>query len=81
MGAHTLADIDWFARLGRVSGRPVLWSSINWLANRPDFHREQFEYVEPYFREGLRLYGNTNIHLGRIKNQEAIRFPRIGIAL
>jgi N-acyl-D-aspartate/D-glutamate deacylase len=72
MGAHTLDDIDWFARLGRASGRPVLWSSINWLAKRPDFHREQFEYVDRYFREGLRLYGNTNIHLGRIKDEAAI---------
>jgi N-acyl-D-aspartate/D-glutamate deacylase len=85
MGAHTLDDIDWFAQLGRVSGRPVLWSSINWLANRPDFHREQFEYVDRYFREGLRLYGNTNIHLARIKDQEAyaeiIRHPYSNVGM
>jgi len=71
MGAHTLDDIDWFARLGRASGRPVLWSSVNWLANLPEFWQEQLEYVEPYIREGLRLYGNTNIHLARMKDEEA----------
>jgi N-acyl-D-aspartate/D-glutamate deacylase len=85
MGAHTLDDIDWFASLGRASGRPVLWSSVNWLAKRPDFHREQLEYVEQYIREGLRLYGNTNIHLARIKDEQAyadiIRHPYTNVGM
>jgi N-acyl-D-amino-acid deacylase len=61
MGAHRVQNIDWFARLGRASGRPVLWSSVNWRFDAPDLWRQQLAHVERYFAEGLRLYGNTNI--------------------
>jgi N-acyl-D-aspartate/D-glutamate deacylase len=61
MGAHTVENIDWFARLGRASGRPILWSSVNWRPDAPDLWRDQLAHVEGYFEEGLRLYGNTNI--------------------
>jgi N-acyl-D-aspartate/D-glutamate deacylase len=61
MGTHRVENIDWFARLGEASGRPILWSSVNWRPDAPDLWRDQLDYVERYFEQGLRLYGNTNI--------------------
>lgn len=56
-----MEDIDWAARLGAASGRPVIWSGVNFRRETPDHFRNQLSHVEDYFQKGLRLYGNTNI--------------------
>jgi N-acyl-D-aspartate/D-glutamate deacylase len=61
MGGRRLEHIDWVARIGAASGRPVIWSGVSYQRDDPDFWRQQIERLEPYFQEGLRLYGNTNI--------------------
>jgi len=59
--ARDVKNIDWIARLGAASGRPVLWTGVTFDRDDPDHWREQLEYVEPYFQQGLRLFGNSNI--------------------
>ena len=61
MGGRRVEDIDWIARLGAVSGRPVLWTGVTFQRDQPDIWRRQLAYLEPHFRKGLRLFGNTNI--------------------
>ncbi len=61
MGGRRVEDIDWIARLGEASGRPVIWTGVTFNRDDPDRWRRQLEYLEPYFQQGLRLYGNTNI--------------------
>jgi N-acyl-D-aspartate/D-glutamate deacylase len=60
-GRRNVDDIDWVARLGEVSGRPVLWTGVNYQPDQPDIWREQLDCLEPHFQRGLRLFGNTNI--------------------
>lgn len=56
-----MEDIDWAARLGAASRRPVIWSGVNFRRETPDHFRNQLSHVQGYFEQGLRLYGNTNI--------------------
>jgi N-acyl-D-aspartate/D-glutamate deacylase len=60
-GRRNVDDIDWVARLGEASGRPVLWTGVNYQPDQPDIWREQLDCLEPHFQRGLRLFGNTNI--------------------
>lgn len=60
-GGRRVKDIDWIARLGAASGRPVLWTGVTVNRDEPDMWRQQLAYVEPYFQQGLRLFGNSNI--------------------
>jgi N-acyl-D-aspartate/D-glutamate deacylase len=60
-GSRRVEDIDWIARLGEASGRPVVWSGVAYNRDQPERWREQLEYLDHYFKQGLRLYGNTNI--------------------
>lgn len=60
-GARDPEYFDWIARLGKASGRPVIYSSINFDAKHPDQWREHLAYVDRFAKEGLRLFGNTNI--------------------
>lgn len=61
MGSRRIEDIDWIARLGEASGRPVIWSGVAFNRDQPDLWRQQLEYLERYFQRGLRLFANTNI--------------------
>ena len=61
MRSSDMRDMEWAARLGEASGRPVIWSGVNFRRDKPEFHREQLANLEGYFQKGLRLYGNTNI--------------------
>lgn len=61
MRASDMSEMEWAARLGEASRRPVIWSGVNYRKDKPDFHRQQLRNVEGYFQKGLRLYGNTNI--------------------
>lgn len=54
-------NIDWFAQLGRVSHRPVLWGSIKARWNEPDLWREQLDYVDGFFQKGVQLYSYTSV--------------------
>lgn len=58
MGKHKIENIDWFARLSQVSGRPILWHTLGWRADDPDLWRHQLEHVAGYFAKGLPVYGN-----------------------
>ncbi|HEX6512516.1 MAG TPA: amidohydrolase family protein [Chloroflexota bacterium] len=60
-GARNPEYFDWIAQLGQASGRPVIYSSINYDAKHPDDWREHLAYVERFAEHGLRLFGNTNI--------------------
>ncbi len=60
-GSRQVKDIDWIARLGEASGRPVVWSGVAFNRDQPDRWREQLDYLDGFFRQGLRLFGNTNI--------------------
>jgi N-acyl-D-aspartate/D-glutamate deacylase len=60
-GSRRVEDIDWIARLGEASGRPVVWSGVAFNRDQPDRWREQLDYLDGFFRQGLRLFGNTNI--------------------
>jgi N-acyl-D-aspartate/D-glutamate deacylase len=60
-GRRNVDDIDWVARLAEASGRPVLWTGVNYQPDQPDIWREQLDCLEPHFERGLRLFGNTNI--------------------
>src|SRR5438094_76449 len=55
------APIGNFARLGAASGRPVLWTGVTFNSDEPDMWRQQVAYLEQYFEQGLRLFGNSNI--------------------
>ncbi len=61
MRASDMRDMEWAARLGDASGRPVIWSGVNFRPDKPDFHKQQLSHLEGYFQKGFRLYGNTNI--------------------
>src|SRR5204863_2246342 len=61
LGRRRVKDIDWIARLGAASGRPVLWTGVTFNADEPDMWRQQVAYLEQYFEQGLRLFGNSNI--------------------
>ena len=60
-GGRRVKDIDWIARLGAASGRPVLWTGVTFNKDDPDMWRQQLAYLAPYFEQGLRLFGNSNI--------------------
>lgn len=51
-----VAEIDRFAELARVSGRPVTPVSLRHNPLRPDEHREILSRLEALHREGLRIY-------------------------
>jgi N-acyl-D-amino-acid deacylase len=60
-GSRRVEDIDWIARLGEASGRPIVWSGVAYNRDQPDRWREQLDCLEGLFKQGLRLFGNTNI--------------------
>lgn len=59
-GAPNLEDIDWYARLARVSRRPTLWQVLihNW--SRPNLWREQLARLDEVFAAGAPAYAITN---------------------
>ncbi len=60
-GRRNVEDIDSVARLGAAARRPVLWTGVNYQPDQPNIWRQQLAYLEPYFQQGLRLFGNSNI--------------------
>lgn len=61
MRSRGLEHMDWIHQLGAASGRPVVWTGVNFQRDQPDLWRQQLAYLERQFEQGLRLFGNTNI--------------------
>jgi N-acyl-D-aspartate/D-glutamate deacylase len=60
-GVPTVADIDWYVQLARVSRRPVLWNIVVHSWSTPNRWREQLDRLEEVFQEGVRPYAITNV--------------------
>jgi len=56
-GRNKIEHFDYYNRLARETGRPILWQSLQHRWVEPNLWREQLEAVAPIFRDGFQAYG------------------------
>ncbi|HWP58080.1 MAG TPA: amidohydrolase family protein [Candidatus Acidoferrales bacterium] len=56
-GRNKIEHFDYYNRLARETGRPILWQSLQHRWVEPNLWREQLDAVESIFRAGYQAYG------------------------
>jgi N-acyl-D-amino-acid deacylase len=57
LGLNKIEHFKFYDRLARVTGRPVLWQSLQHRWAEPNLWREQLDAVAPIFENGYQAYG------------------------
>lgn len=57
LGRNKIEHFEFYDRLARVTGRPVLWQSLQHRWVEPNLWREQLDAVAPIFEDGYQAYG------------------------
>ncbi|MGH7768778.1 MAG: N-acyl-D-amino-acid deacylase family protein [Candidatus Binatia bacterium] len=57
LGRNKIEHFKFYDRLARVTGRPVLWQSLQHRWVEPNLWREQLDAVAPIFADGYQAYG------------------------
>ena len=57
LGRNSINDFEFYDQLARLSGRPIIWQSIQHRWSKPNFWREQLDAVAKIFRDGFQTYG------------------------
>jgi N-acyl-D-aspartate/D-glutamate deacylase len=57
LGLNKVEHFDFYARVARTTGRPVLWQSLQHRWAEPELWRKQLDAVAPIFEEGYQAYG------------------------
>jgi N-acyl-D-amino-acid deacylase len=57
LGLNKIEHFEFYARVARRTGRPVLWQSLQHRWAEPDLWRKQLDAVAPIFAEGYQAYG------------------------
>jgi N-acyl-D-aspartate/D-glutamate deacylase len=57
LGRNKIEHFKFYDRLARVTGRPVLWQSLQHRWVEPNLWREQLAAVAPIFADGYQAYG------------------------
>jgi N-acyl-D-aspartate/D-glutamate deacylase len=56
-GRNKIEHFQFYNRLARDTGRPILWQSLHHRWSEPNLWREQLAAVEPIFKDGFQAYG------------------------
>jgi N-acyl-D-aspartate/D-glutamate deacylase len=57
LGRNSIQDFEFYDRLARLTGRPIIWQSIQHRWSKPNFWREQLDAVARIFAQGFQAYG------------------------
>ena len=57
LGLNKIEHFKFYDRLARVTGRPILWQSLQHRWAEPDLWRQQLDAVAPIFADGYQAYG------------------------
>jgi len=57
LGRNKIEHFKFYDRLARLTGRPVLWQSLQHRWAEPNLWREQLDAVAPIFEDGYQAYG------------------------
>ena len=57
LGRNRIEHFELYNRLARLTGRPILWQSLQHRWVEPNLWREQLDAVAPIFRDGYQAYG------------------------
>jgi len=57
LGRNKLEHFEFYNHLARLTGRPIIWQSLQHRWTEPNLWREQLDAVEPIFRDGYQAYG------------------------
>lgn len=57
LGLNKIEHFKLYDHLARLTGRPILWQSLQHRWTEPNLWREQLDAVEPIFRDGYQAYG------------------------
>jgi N-acyl-D-aspartate/D-glutamate deacylase len=57
LGLNKIEHFKFYHRLARVTGRPILWQSLQHRWTEPNLWREQLDAVAPIFADGYQAYG------------------------
>jgi N-acyl-D-amino-acid deacylase len=57
LGLNKIEHFEFYGRVARTTGRPVLWQSLQHRWTEPDLWRRQLDAVAPIFAEGYQAYG------------------------
>jgi N-acyl-D-amino-acid deacylase len=57
LGLNKVEHFEFYARVARTTGRPVLWQSLQHRWAEPELWRKQLDAVAPIFEEGYQAYG------------------------
>jgi N-acyl-D-amino-acid deacylase len=57
LGLNKIEHFKFYDRLARVTGRPILWQSLQHRWAEPNLWREQLDAVAPIFADGYQAYG------------------------
>ncbi len=57
LGLNKIEHFKFYDRLARVTGRPILWQSLQHRWAEPDLWRQQLDAVAPIFEDGYQAYG------------------------
>jgi N-acyl-D-aspartate/D-glutamate deacylase len=57
LGLNKVEHFEFYGRVARTTGRPVLWQSLQHRWAEPDLWRKQLDAVAPIFAEGYQAYG------------------------
>ena len=57
LGLNKVEHFQFYERVARATGRPVLWQSLQHRWAEPDLWRKQLDAVAPIFADGYQAYG------------------------
>ena len=57
LGLNKVEHFQFYDRVARMTGRPVLWQSLQHRWAEPDLWRKQLDAVAPIFADGYQAYG------------------------
>ncbi len=57
LGLNKVEHFQFYERVARTTGRPVLWQSLQHRWAEPDLWRKQLDAVAPIFADGYQAYG------------------------
>jgi len=60
LGLNKIEHFEFYGKLARLTGRPIIWQALQHRWAEPNLWREQLDAVGPIFREGYQVYGITN---------------------
>jgi N-acyl-D-amino-acid deacylase len=60
LGLNKIEHFEFYGKLARLTGRPIIWQALQHRWAEPNLWREQLDAVAPIFGAGYQVYGITN---------------------